>query len=368
MYGLSAADMKKAGETPWGKVVEREREWWEIGHHVKSFVWDGFVVDGVWEALKGLGTPVNPWGDGFTDAWSGLFGVVGCVGLYTAAPFDWALDKTLGPDEEAADEKRMKQATRDFGKAMVAWDQWGENPTRAAGLVTFNVLTPGIGATKAGNAGKLSKTVNTAGRLADPMTYIGKGVGATVGKLPRTSEVATNLNRVTTGLVTKLPDGRLVPPPGSGAFPEGPSTPTRPDHPPSHLPTDTVRLPDGKLLTPSGRLLDADGHPIHVSRHDETVAASSAAGLEESATPAARLADNSSAASAVNAADDAGTQTTATATDGSGADLTGSHGANAPREVDGPQGEPSTSAETLAILEELLPTGVPTSPYSVKRR
>lgn len=128
MYGLSTADMKKAGETPWGKVVEREREWWEIGHHVKSFVWDGFVVDGVWEALKGLGTLVNPWGEGFGDAWSGLFDVVGGVGLYTAAPFDWVLDKTLGPDEETADEKRMKQATRDFGKAMVAWAPVGREP------------------------------------------------------------------------------------------------------------------------------------------------------------------------------------------------------------------------------------------------
>ncbi|UGY92796.1 hypothetical protein [Streptomyces gobiensis] len=42
------------------------------------------------------------------------------------------LDKTLGAAEPSEDEERMKQATRDFGKSLVAWDEWGKNPARAA--------------------------------------------------------------------------------------------------------------------------------------------------------------------------------------------------------------------------------------------
>ncbi|MFD2622488.1 protein phosphatase, partial [Streptomyces chumphonensis] len=41
MYGLSVEDMRRAGETPWGRMAEEDHHWYEVGHWVKSYVWDG---------------------------------------------------------------------------------------------------------------------------------------------------------------------------------------------------------------------------------------------------------------------------------------------------------------------------------------
>ncbi|MDK1473071.1 hypothetical protein QNO07_06490 [Streptomyces sp. 549] len=352
MYGLSTADMKKAGETPWGKVVERQREWWEVGHHIKSFAWDGFVIDGAWAALKGLGTLVNPWGDDFGNAWSGLADAFGGIGLYTVAPFEWVLDKTLGTYEETADEKRMKQAARDFGKGMVAWDEWGRNPTRAAGLVTFNVLTLGVVGSKAGTAGKFSRTAHTAGRLADPMTYIGKGVGVTVGKLPKISEVAANLNRVTTGLVAKLPDGRVSLPLRTDTVPELPSTPPQTGRSSGNLAVEEVRLPDGRLLTPSGRLLDPDGNLLPANRQVEAAGPRGGTSPPELAGPAGRASGEPSAPSVVNAADNARQSTVTTGE--TSTDVGDVNGRAHYRDGGEPPNGRATTPEVPGYLEELF--------------
>ncbi|CAM5708825.1 hypothetical protein SALBM217S_04197 [Streptomyces griseoloalbus] len=34
-----------------------------------------------------------------------------------------------------------RNTVKEAGKALVAWHQWGDNPARAGGAVTFNVLT-----------------------------------------------------------------------------------------------------------------------------------------------------------------------------------------------------------------------------------
>ncbi|NGO81871.1 hypothetical protein G6045_40440, partial [Streptomyces sp. YC504] len=55
MYGYSADDLKNA-KVPWGTPEEESHHWYEVGHWVKSFVWDGLIVDGIWGTIKGLGT------------------------------------------------------------------------------------------------------------------------------------------------------------------------------------------------------------------------------------------------------------------------------------------------------------------------
>ncbi|MEU5048293.1 hypothetical protein [Streptomyces sp. NPDC021096] len=74
MYGYKANDLNHAEKLPWGSMAQREYtglRW--LGHQIKSFVWDGFVVDGIWGTIKGLGTLVGTEGwDKAGQAWTGL--------------------------------------------------------------------------------------------------------------------------------------------------------------------------------------------------------------------------------------------------------------------------------------------------------
>ncbi|MFH8565183.1 hypothetical protein [Streptomyces sp. NPDC017988] len=53
------------------------------------------------------------------------------------------MPRVLADVAATATHKRQKAAAREFGKAMVAWDQWEEHPVQAAGTTTFNILTLG---------------------------------------------------------------------------------------------------------------------------------------------------------------------------------------------------------------------------------
>ncbi|MDN5384526.1 ADP-ribosyltransferase, partial [Streptomyces sp. LB8] len=127
-----------------------------------------------------------------------------------------------------------RTAMKETGKALVAWDEWGKNPARAAGAVTFNVLTTvftggaGGAAAGAGKAGAVAKALSVAGkagRAIDPMTYIAKGAGA---GLSRVGDLAKSLRGVGNIDIPTLPDG-------------------------------SVRLPDGRLLDPHGNLMTPNG-------------------------------------------------------------------------------------------------------------
>ncbi|MEV4878899.1 hypothetical protein [Streptomyces cyaneofuscatus] len=190
MYGFRESDVKDAKETPWGTADEREytglRAAWEwtkdnVGGGLK-----GFFVDGVWGTVKGLANMVNvfDW-DTFKETWSGIGDVFGGISGYIITPYDWAMDKMFGPADHT-DRDRRKAALRDFGKALVAWDEWGKEPSRAFGVVVFNGLTLGAGSLlKLGRSGKLgvgaeaATAVGKAGALVDPMSYLGKAVGLT---------------------------------------------------------------------------------------------------------------------------------------------------------------------------------------------
>lgn len=202
MYGFDADRLKEAKELPWGSYVSESIHAWEIHRHIKHYVWDGFVVDGGLATLKGLGHLVGIGGSA-KDAWSGLLDVVGGIGQYTMTPVDWALDHTIGPDEESATEKRQKAAAREFGKSLVAWDQWEENPVQAAGTTTFNVLTLGAGplaaAAKGGAAGKAGMGAKAAGigakigTYADPLSAGLTVGGKAISKLPTVADLTARI-------------------------------------------------------------------------------------------------------------------------------------------------------------------------------
>ncbi|WP_169801302.1 hypothetical protein [Streptomyces kanamyceticus] len=253
MYGFDADVLKQAKELPWGSHVSESIHAWEIHRHVKHYVWDGFIVDGAGGTLKGLGTLVGIGGSA-KDAWSNLGDVLSGIGQYTMTPIDWALDHTIGPDDSSGDNKQ-KAAAREFGKSLVAWDQWEENPVQAAGTTTFNVLTLGAGplgaAAKGGAAGKAGMGAKAAsvgakiGTYADPLSAGLTVGGKAISKLPTVADLTA---RVRTG---------------SGATPD-----LQRVHSTLDFEGSKVRIEDGKFIR-----VDAEGNPINDTAPNEKSAA-----------------------------------------------------------------------------------------------
>ncbi|WP_326653782.1 hypothetical protein [Streptomyces sp. NBC_01750] len=225
MYGYGLEALKHAKELPWGTPESESHHAWEVGYWAKSYVWDGLVVDNIWGGIKGLGTLVGIGPEDTSDAWGHIWDMVGGIGQYTAKPYDWVMDHTIGPDEESADEVRQKHAAKDFGKGLVAWDMWGENPARASATVTFNLLTLGAGpaavAAKGGEAGALAKAAGTASKVGTYLDPLSAGLtvgGKAISALPKLSEVTAGIRNVfdTTASsqrlhsVIELPDGSKV--------------------------------------------------------------------------------------------------------------------------------------------------------------
>lgn len=226
MYGYDTDTLKQAKELPWGTPESESHHAWEVGYWAKSFFWDGLVIDNIVGSIKGLGTLVGWNGsDAAGDAWSHLGDIVSGIGQYTITPYDAFMDWAIGPDEESATENRQKQAAKDFGKSLVAWDMWGENPARASATVVFNVLTLGAGplaaASKGGKAGAGAKTAATAAKIGeyiDPVVAGLKVSGKAVSALPKISDVTANIRSSITAAgdsqrlnsVLELDDGSKV--------------------------------------------------------------------------------------------------------------------------------------------------------------
>ncbi|MFF2434172.1 protein phosphatase, partial [Streptomyces sp. NPDC058107] len=234
-YGFNADDLKNA-KLPWGDPVEEKHHVWEVGHWVKSFVWDGLIVDGIWGTIKGLGTLVGFGGwDAMGQAWKGLAQLATGLAI-TAIPGAGALFWTLPDDKLPSWLRDSRTAMKETGKALVAWDEWGKNPGRAAGAVTFNVLTTvftggaGAGVSGAGKAGAVAKVLSVAGKagkVIDPMTYIAKGAGAGLSKI---GDITKGLKGIGNVEIPTFPDGSF------------------------HLPDGHVLDPHGNLIPPTGAL------------------------------------------------------------------------------------------------------------------
>ncbi|MFI2431348.1 hypothetical protein [Streptomyces sp. NPDC018693] len=182
MYGYRAEDLDQAGATPWGLPVEREREGVDWLLHEGKQVWDGVWEDGVIGTYHGLKTLVG--GDGWDaagQAWKSL-AQVGTASVLTSATLGtWWL---VPADKLPAWLRDSRTAYKETVKGFVAHDQWQTNPSRAAGHVSFNVLTTiagtegaGAAATAAGRTGAGARALSAAskvGKAIDPFTYVGK--------------------------------------------------------------------------------------------------------------------------------------------------------------------------------------------------
>nr|BFD84737.1 hypothetical protein StreXyl84_41380 [Streptomyces sp. Xyl84] len=264
-YGFDAEDLKNA-KLPWGDPVEEKHHWYEVGHWIKSFVWDGLIVDGVWGTVKGLGTLVGFGGwEAMGQAWKGLAQLAtGLVisSLPGVGTLFWAL-----PDDKLPSWFRdSRRAMKETGKALVAWDEWGKNPARAAGAVTFNVVTTvftggaGGAASGAGKAGAVAKALSVAGkagRVIDPMTYVAKGAGAGLSKIGDISKALKGMGKID---IPELPENAITLPKGTVKLPDGSFR--LPDGAP--VPPGATRLPSGSFELPDDVPVVHDGaHPLH---------------------------------------------------------------------------------------------------------
>ncbi|MET9320879.1 hypothetical protein ABZX75_11945 [Streptomyces sp. NPDC003038] len=254
MYGYDAETLKQSKSLPWGDAVEESIPAWQVWEHAWEFT-KGFFVDGVWGTLKGLGGLVGFQGwDTFKQSWTGLaklatglaiMSVPGAGALFMAAPAD-KLPSWL---------RESRTAMKETGKALLAWDQWGSNPGRAAGAVTFNVITTittggTAGAVSgAGKADAVAKALSVAGktgRVVDPMTYILKGAGASITKIGDVMAGLKGLGNIEIPNINvdgaiALPDGGKILPDGTIHLPSG-----------AVVPEGALKLSDGNIKLPEG--------------------------------------------------------------------------------------------------------------------
>ncbi|MFD7106117.1 hypothetical protein ACFWA8_25145, partial [Streptomyces celluloflavus] len=307
-YGYDAETLKQSKSLPWGDAVEESAPWWKVWVHVGDFG-KGVIIDGGWGAIKGLGTliGVDGW-DAAGQAWTGLAKLTATSALIATMPF-LAPMYAMTPGRMLPSWLRdSRTAMLEAGKAFVAWDQWESNGPRAAGAVTFNVLTAIItrggaaaveGAGKAATAVRALSVAGKFGEAIDPMAYAFKGAGAGISKIgdvvahlrnagrlqvPKISEGAYSLPES----ATKLPDGTVQLPKGT-AVPEGATK----------LPNGSIKLPEGTTVLPSnsvknpfggpGKYMDAKGN---LYKEDGTLFQKSVEAKAENASKSQVSADN----------------------------------------------------------------------------
>ncbi|MFC8590704.1 hypothetical protein [Streptomyces atroolivaceus] len=259
-YGFDAETLKQAEGLPWGDPLVESTPGWQVWEHAWDFT-KGFFVDGVWGTVKGLGTLVgfDGW-DAAGQAWKGLAqlatGVAISLSPVAAVQFWTAKDEDLPTWL-----RESRTAVKETGKALIAYDQWGENPSRAAGAVTFNVITTvftgGAGGAVAGGgkAALAAKALSAAGkvsRFVDPMTYVFKGAGFSLTKI---GDAMAGLKGLGTIEIPPLPDNVFTLPEGATRLADGtidlPAGATLPEGA-VRLADGTVRLPEGVIALPEG--------------------------------------------------------------------------------------------------------------------
>ncbi|WP_433545299.1 hypothetical protein ACQPZG_08935 [Streptomyces sp. CA-294286] len=283
LYGYRADDLKGAEGLPWGDPVVESVRWYQAYEHVADFA-TGVVVDGVWGTVTGLGTLVGVDGwDAAGEAWTGLAKLATGVAVMAVPGASLALS-LQGGEEARRWVKDSQTALKETGKALVAWDQWGSNPGRAAGLVTFNVVTTvftggvGAGVSGAGKAGAVAKALSVAGkagRVIDPTTYVFKAGAYTGIKISDFFGSLKNSKQVDVGLppgTIELPEGTLrnadgtvtlpadaTPPKGAVEQPNGTYTLTD-----DAVPAGSLKNPDGSgtYLTPRGDVINGKGEVL----------------------------------------------------------------------------------------------------------
>ncbi|MEU7433436.1 hypothetical protein AB0B07_21790 [Streptomyces sioyaensis] len=277
-YGYDAEALKASKSLPWGDAVEESVPWWQVWEHAWDFG-KGFIVDGVGGTIDGLYTLFGGHGgDAAGEAWAGLAKLSTGITI-TTLPIVGPAFFAIPGDKLPSWLRDSRTAMKETGKALVAWDQWESNGSRAAGAVTFNIVTAvftrggGSAVEGAGKAGALAKglsVVSKVGSAVDPMTYVIKGAGAGLSKVGDVMAHLKGLGHVEVPNISEgavsLPEGSVKMPDGTIQLPEGAAIPDGA----IKLPDGSIKLPEGTVTLPPntvkspfdgpGKYMDAAGH------------------------------------------------------------------------------------------------------------
>jgi hypothetical protein len=246
---------------PWGKPDERDKPWYEdVGDAIVSFG-KGVVVDGLWGTVKGLGNLVGFGGwDGLKQSWGGLLK----LGLALSPALLVINDHTALP---GLPKGTLSNTLKDTGKALLAWDQWKDDPARASGNVVFNVAaivfgTKGAGATAKGlsAAAKGTRAAELAARVSVKVSEVVATIRSKLPtlKLPDFLAPKTIVYAYDEDFVKDLPDGAPI------------------DHLPEPRVESPQSLPPGVTDDPAtwpGRIVQDHLDPrFHFSSEEEAIA------------------------------------------------------------------------------------------------
>ncbi|MGY5134628.1 hypothetical protein ACWGJW_19845 [Streptomyces nigrescens] len=277
-YGYNAEDLKQAKSLPWGDAVEESIPGWQVWEHAWEFG-KGFVVDGAGAGVEALKTLFGGYGgDAAGEAWLGLAKLSTGITITTGLPFLAGAYFTTPGHMLPSWLRESRTAMLETGKAFVAWDQWGSNNSRAAGAVTFNVLSAvitrggGSAVAGAGKAATAAKAISIGSKVAqaiDPITYVAKGAGVGLSKLRGVMAGLKDAGHLATPNISdgaySLPEGSQKLPDGTIQLPKDATIPEGATRLPGgriKLPEDTVTLPPGTVKSPldgPGKYMGTDG-------------------------------------------------------------------------------------------------------------
>ena len=195
-FGYSAEMLDAAvgedGALPWGDAEEHDRGFFgDVG------AFFGGIGQGAVDMVVGLGALIGyaegdwSWSTAGT-AWAGLGIFAGSLVVYSN-PALIAMDQTSGLFGQ---ERGFFGGTlTNAGKALIAYDTWGEDPQRAAGMTVFNVVSAVIG-TKGAGAGLRGAGAAAQGSRFATVVRVGNGLSRTgefLGRIPTVTDLAASV-------------------------------------------------------------------------------------------------------------------------------------------------------------------------------
>ncbi|WP_214407021.1 hypothetical protein [Pseudonocardia lacus] len=230
------AALAEEGGLPWGAAEEHDRGF--LGDVGAFFVG---IKDGAVDMVTGLGALIG-YADGEWSwatagaAWKGL-------GTFALALSPVALTLNSFMDLPGLPRGTLQDTLLNAGKALIAYDTWGEDKSKAAGMVTFNVVSAVLGTKGAGAALRGGGTAAQASRFG-LVAKAGGGMvraGEFLGRMPTVGELASRIT-------TRLP-GFHVP------HIDIPNV----DVPPTHVDVPNVDAPRAEVPSGSPSIGDAVG-------------------------------------------------------------------------------------------------------------
>ncbi|MEU7926605.1 hypothetical protein [Micromonospora sp. NPDC049107] len=213
-YGFTADTLNAAagedGALPWGSNEEHDRGFFgDVGAY---FVGIGISFVTMLQDLGGLigrDPTTGEWSWGTAgQSWLGLGKFVWAVSIYVN-PVTIVIDQTVGMP--FMEQREAGNLLLNAGKTIIAYDTWGEDKSKAAGMATFNIVSAIVGTKGAASglrgAGAAVNTIRgsaTAARIGAALVRTGNWLD----KLPTVGEVAINFARK---FDIKIPQLGLVP-------------------------------------------------------------------------------------------------------------------------------------------------------------